>query len=79
MTSHTLNTALIYNDVFHLLIFRMENDFLILIISEVTFQCILIIHKGNYYIALIGFYLLFDNHKVAVINPCFNHRLTACS
>ena len=52
MTSHTLNAALIYNDVFHLLIFRMENDFLILIISEVAFQCILIIHKGNYYIAL---------------------------
>ena len=79
MTSHTLNAALIYNDVFHLLIFRVENDFLILIISEVTFQCILIIHKGNYYIAIIGFYLLFNNHKVAVIYPCINHRLTACS
>ena len=55
----------------------MKNDFLIPIISVIAFQSILIIYKNNHYIALIGFNLLFDSHKVTIVNTFLNHRLTA--
>ena len=58
-------------------VLQMKNDFLIPIISVIAFQSILIIYKNNHYIALIGFNLLFDSHKVTIVNTFLNHRLTA--